>query len=153
METNNPYAPPNATVADVSSGVAPPRPRAVDAAFWLLWASLLIGIPVAILRVFELAGIEYKIAIIVVVTIYLVVGGLFFWIFGGLRRGRNWARITVLVVTILYVAMQPLVFLQTLAEPPLDATVKILQLVLWVVAAILLFLPRSSAWYRAMKEI
>ena len=67
-----------------------------------------------------------------------------------MRRGRNWARIVLLVFAALHVL--GLVGVATGATPVLTALLSVLVTVLSVIAAVLTFLPESSAWFRSMKE-
>jgi hypothetical protein len=75
-----------------------------------------------------------------------------FWLFGSVGKGKNWARITILVITGLYIAMQPLALQITLASALPEAVVRISQLLLWIAASALLLAPASRDWYRALKE-
>jgi hypothetical protein len=151
--SHNPYAPPATTVADAAPLAAPERPRAVTIAVALLWVSIFIGMPVAIWRIATFGGATPAPYFGMFLVVYAFLLSVCFWLFGSLRKGKNWARITILVMTALYIAVQPLTLQVTLAGPSPDAIVKVLQLLLWVAASVLLLGPSSRAWYAAMKEL
>jgi hypothetical protein len=148
---HNPYAPPAAAVTDAPPVAELERPRSVTIAFALLWGSILMGMPVAVWRVMTMGGVSPLTVLGIFLVVYGIVFALCFWLFGSLRKGKNWARITILVITALYVAMQPLALQITLSGPLPEAVVRISQLLLWIAAAVLLLTPASRAWYRALK--
>jgi hypothetical protein len=66
-----------------------------------------------------------------------------------MRKGRNWARIVLLVFAALHVL--GLIGLVAGATPILSAVLSLLVAITAAIAAILSFLPESSAWFRSMK--
>jgi hypothetical protein len=153
MQSNNPYAPPTAVVADVALAAPLPRPRVVTIAVVLLWTSILMGMPVAIWRISTVGAVAPVTFIGMFLVAYGFVCALCFWLFGSVRKGKNWARITILVMTALYIAMQPWGVPITLAAALPEAIVRIAQLLLWISASALLLAPASRAWYLSTKGL
>jgi peptidoglycan/LPS O-acetylase OafA/YrhL len=152
MVSNNPYAPPTTVVADAAPTVALVRPRIVTIAAALLWVSMLIGMPVALWRISTFGGATPATYFGMFLVVYAFLLSLSYWLFGSMRNGKNWARITIFVITALYIVMQPLALQVTLAGPLPEAVVRISQLLFWIAASALLLAPASRDWYRALKE-
>jgi hypothetical protein len=153
MQSNNPYAPPTAAVADVALAAPLPRPVVVTIACALLWASILIGMPVAAWRIMTLGSAPPATFIVMFLLTYSAILALCFWVFGSLRKGKHWARITIFVLTAFYIVTQPLALPVTLAGPLPEAIVKISQVLMWISASALLLAPASRAWYLSTKEL
>jgi len=67
-----------------------------------------------------------------------------------MRKGRNWARIVLLVFAALHVL--GLIGLIAGTTPVLSAVISLLVAITAAIAAILSFLPESSAWFRSVKS-
>ena len=148
--SHNPYAPPATTVADAAPAAAPARPRAVTIAVALLWVSIFIGMPVAVWRIATFGGATPAPYFGMFVVVYAFLLSVCFWLFGSVSKGKNWARITILVITAFYAAMQPFALKITLAGPLPEGIVRISQLLSWIAASSLLLAPASRNWYRAV---
>ena len=165
---DNPYAPPTSEVADVDADVVSmERPRIVSQGIRLLWAYLAIGLsqvilegfvapasvedePDAALRRFQ--SIATVISLVVIAVMVLLTW--FAW------KGRNWARITHLVLLIIgmlsygvaVVAANWLAPEEKLFDEEWYLNVLFaLETVLNMAGVLLLFIPSANAWYRAMR--
>ena len=164
----NPYAPPTSEVADVEADMdSMERPRIVSQGIGLLWAYLAIGISQVILEGFVApASIEddpegalrkfQSIATVVSLAVLAVMALLtwFAW------KGRNWARITHLVLVIIgmltYGAALVAAYWLAPEEKLFDEdwylnVLFALETVLNMAGVLLLFTPSANAWYRAMR--
>ncbi|HET9473061.1 MAG TPA: hypothetical protein VFO82_04160 [Steroidobacteraceae bacterium] len=162
----NPYAPPAATVADVESGVESlERPRIVTRGIGLLWAYLVVSVPSVFLPLsppsveddsdsFMLAMQTGAMVATVLMIAVLALLTWFAW------KGRNWARITHLVLVIIGMLSYGLVLLagfwleagqESFSEEWYLNVLYLLQTVLNVAGVWLLFTRSANAWYRAMK--
>jgi hypothetical protein len=125
------------------------RPRAVVHAVWLLWASLAVGLVELALSMNPLrepAEVlpEAHMTVFGVFTSIALIGTVYLWLVHHVRKGRNWARITVLVLVVLGVlesltshrALQPIPFMLNLLEILLD-----------VAALALLFSGPGAQWF------
>jgi membrane-bound ClpP family serine protease len=131
------------------------RSGAVTVAVTLLYATLGIGI----LRFFldapdlleEASGRmgASGVPALPVVVLTALVGLSVMWLFiYAIGRGRNWARLTFLVLFLLGIPFSVLPLLQSLASNPTSGILGVGQAVLQVIALILLFQPRSSEWFK-----
>lgn len=150
-EPHNPYAPPR---AEVGSGVvaAPiPRPRSVTIALVLLAVYVVLGILrlVALVRPMNEAMISalYFLGQVAVVAIHV-------WVWIAIARGRNWARIVLLVFTLLAIARLAIQLWGWQSLPggvhmvldPYALAVGLIPVLLIIVACILLFVP-GRRWF------
>lgn len=162
------YTPPAATVADVESSVESlERPRIVTQGIWLLWVYLVIGVlqviveglvaftpieddPDGVSRKYQLIGTVVTLVVIVVMVLLTW----FAWM------GRNWARITHLVLMILGMLMYGLSILASYWFVPGQeiftdewylTLLFALETVLSVAGVLMLFAPSANAWYRSMR--
>jgi hypothetical protein len=119
----------------------------------LLWVSIFIGMPVAVWRIATFGGATPAPYFGMFLVVYAFLLSVCFWLFGSVSKGKNWARITILVITAFYIAMQPFSLQVTLAGPLPEAIVRIAQVLLWIAASTLLLVPASRAWYRALKGL
>ena len=90
----NPYSPPATRVIDAAE---PERPHAVKVALWLFWIALAIEISVWIqgwddMNTGMISPLRYFAA--------MIGFGIAVWLYLKIRQGRNWARITVLVIAL-----------------------------------------------------
>jgi uncharacterized protein involved in response to NO len=149
--TDNPYAPPSARVDDVSA--ATPRER-----------------PPQIKRVIQLAVINYVLGLIMMAVTWdfysklqsvpaLIFNQAFtiaimFWLYYKIWVGRNWARIVLLVFTILGCVMSAGVF-ATGFMPAMPAIMKVQMAVGIVVSFVviwMLFTSPGKDWFRPRSE-
>ena len=154
MNASNPYEAPKAVVADVPTMAAaepPGRPRSVGIAFALLWGSFAIGFVFEVWRLMafsdrvNLHNVEF--ATFAIVNVLVI--GLFFWILRAVAQGRNWGRISVLVLAIAGVLATSMAIRSFADMSSIDV---IARFAMWLSATVLLFMPGSSAWYRAMTD-
>jgi tryptophan-rich sensory protein len=124
------------------------RPEKVGVAVKLLYLTLGIGV----LRSFMEAPMHAKMTspAFVVFVASFVLGIMWFFIYM-IGRGRNWARITFLVLFIIGIpfSVQPL--LQSLSANPISGLLGIGQLFIQIVALVFLFQKTSSDWFRETK--
>jgi hypothetical protein len=154
MNANKPYEAPKAIVADVPdvNRTGPPgRPLSVSIAVALLWGSLAVGL---ILRVWRLLAFSQQVTlhdveVASMAVINVLVIALFFWIFRAVAQGRNWGRITVLALAIVG-SLATLMTIRSLAD--MSSIDVVARFAMWLAATVLLFIPGSTAWYRAMTE-
>jgi hypothetical protein len=140
------YAPPVTEVADppVVSAL-PARPRQVLVAVALLWLSLVLGIPEAVLSNQPIDGGGLG---VVLVVITLLLFGLIGFLNIKVYQGRNWARIAMLVLTVLSVVMMLFLPDEVRAEGPLLQGFYLFDTLIEVVAMYLVFSKPGSLWFR-----
>ena len=147
MSSENPYAPPQAVVADEPEQVMP-RPRVVTVAVWMLWIEVALSSLSALLRM------QYSSDTVVVV--YVLIGavllqGLSALLIYKIWKGRNWARITYLVLTLLallsWIQMAAAIPNGVKFVPAVETILPLAGTILDLVALYLLFVP-GRAWFR-----
>ena len=150
--SENPYAPPKSTVADVESDVPIERPRPVKIALVLCWLSLALALPLIAEEIAKgpdpadgevLPG---ELAFVVFFTAALL--AFVVWVIVSIGRARNWARIVNVVLTAVGVISTISSFPEILSRPWYSGPVELLTAAMDVAAAILLYLPASNAWFR-----
>jgi hypothetical protein len=140
------YAPPATEVADPPLVPAlPSRPRQVQIAVALLWLSLALGIPEAILSTRQVEGDGMGAAFAVVM---LLVFGLVGFLTLKVYQGRNWARIAMLVLTVLSVIMMLFPSDESRAEGPMLQGLYLFDVLIEVVAMYLVFSKPGSLWFK-----
>lgn len=109
------------------------RPNSIVGAVFLLWATLAIGLAnvVAGLMAGSIANTVFVWWILTFVALFVV------WIVVKIASGRNWARVTFLVLFVL-----GLPFAQW------QNTVLVIQSGFELAALVLLFVPASNEWFR-----
>jgi hypothetical protein len=124
----------------------------------LLWISFGVGILGFVLEVFEptVGGLPMIIGLVFGVAIAFLIT---WWFTAKLQAGRNWMRILMTVLMVLGIIGPLLVwdFYKTAvfaayASNPLKAVVDLAQYALGIIAVLLLYTPRSRAWFAAMKN-
>jgi hypothetical protein len=121
------------------------RPKEVGAATLLLSASLVIG---GIRAVFDLTQKVSGASFFVAVLLLLVFLGVFFFFVNRSGAGRNWARITLLVLLILQL---PFALMGSIAEVRANfvhGLVSVVIVILQVLGVGLLFTKNSNLWFR-----
>ena len=81
---------------------------------------------------------------------FFVLGIMWFFIFM-IGKGRNWARITFLVLFIIGTPFSVLPLMQSLAANPISGLLGIVQIIIQIVAIVFLFQKPSSDWFRGIK--
>ena len=66
-----------------------------------------------------------------------------------ISKGHNWARWTLMAILAVAIPLGVLPTIDSIEHSPLDALLGFAQMAAFIVAAILLLLPRSSEWLRA----
>jgi hypothetical protein len=142
----NPYAAPAAPVADPSVPEPADRPPEVTRAVLLIWISIGLGILGLFIAPREMPFGWVGIGIVALLTL-----AIWAWIITKIARGRNWARITYLVLIVLgygSMAFTWQVQIATLKASPLSAVLTVVEAVIAVYAIYLLFSGPASAWFR-----
>lgn len=123
-----------------------PRPDKVGLAVILLYVTLGIGL---LRSLIEAPQQEASLGLIIFGTLIgLGIMGFFIFMIG---NGKNWARITMLVLFIVGIPFVVLPLLQSLAVNPVSGLLGIAQTVVQAVALGFLFLKPSSDWFRQIK--
>jgi len=140
---DNRFAPPEAAVADVPAVPAEPPPAKVVLAVRLLWAGWVASV---VLICLHRSGLVAAVAVVAFALelLYMVFAGYLNFCIG---RGRNWARITSLVlagVGLVSVAFVPDPLGKGVAEHVLNGVGWVCE----VVGLALLFAPTASAWFK-----
>jgi uncharacterized membrane protein YuzA (DUF378 family) len=146
------FAPPAAVVADVArERVLAQRPRQVVVALVLLWAGVLLGLPIMVFE-FAKASASAPAAGMVVVVFFaamFVVSAILNILIG---RGRNWARIAYLLITLwsMYIFLTSLS--ELFAKPGYEIAFELLDTALDFVVLPLLFFGPGARWFRSVRE-
>lgn len=113
------------------------RPRAATLGVWLIVASLLLGV---------LKGVVLPVA--GPLWIGFVTGAILAALTAAVARGRNWARVTWLVLFLLGLPVIFFVGDLLLREGAASVAILVVQTIAQLVALVLLFRPSSNAWFR-----
>ena len=124
------------------------RPQKVTIAVTLLYITLGIGVLRGIIEASMLAQIAPPAFVMLVTFFVLGIMWLFIYMIG---EGRNWARITFLVLFIIGIPFSVLPLLRSLAANPISGLLGIVQTALQLIALVFLFQKPSSDWFREMK--
>jgi hypothetical protein len=153
---HNPYTPPTAPVADPAWNAPLERPTVVTRAVQLLWAATLLGFAFGVYGTLvrpseDVTIVGELIGYFVVMSIIL---GISYWIFSAIRKGRNWARILLLLLAILNMVSDlaaPALFERMGWSMPAVTAVElvgyVMQIALTVYAIVLLFSPSARPWF------
>jgi hypothetical protein len=141
---HNPYAPPKAPVAEAPQGAPMDAPPAVKTAMKLFWISFFLTFLEMALDWEKMVGDVSTIAILIVTAIFCSIQ---IWLYLNIARGRNWARITWLVLFALSLLATLPSLPEVAARAPLYATVLVIDLLLVVYAFYLVFFPGRD-WFR-----
>jgi hypothetical protein len=142
--TDNRYAPPVALVSEIADKPLPARPRPVAWAIRLLWASTALSVLPSVAEILQtptaahlLFGLlSQAVAIAFACYLYVCVG-----------RGRNWARIVLLVLVALNTAVVALVPAAR-SGSTFEQVFMLLNTACDIASMALLFTPAASAWFR-----
>ena len=133
------------------------RPGKVGQALILLYGTLGIGLllsfisTVQIEKAYGISGEDKLDAIFLVLlgsSIGLFLGWFFIYMIG---KGRNWARITFLILFSLGVPLTVLPLLKSLQANPVIGLIQVAQTIMQLLALIFLFEKSSSEWFRRMR--
>lgn len=156
MQTQpNPYAPPEAPVADPDDAPTGPCPH-VELACRLIWISFVISLLVDVVHVVRAPSGIARVSAIVGTLMGAAVGlGLLFWVTIKLRAGRNWMRWVYTTFNVLSWLSIPLFwsffgrYFQAL-KGDWFAIVSVLgQSIVGIVSVVLLHTSASRAWFRS----
>jgi len=136
----NPYSPPASAVADAVAA-SRPMPGAVRRALILYTISFVWGVvlmlvarPAADSRYAEISAVAHTVSIVIMVALAA-------WLFWKLSAGRNWARIVLLVLTVISVPSGFFELLQLAPTRPLLAGLKLIEQGMDIGVLYLLFFP------------
>lgn len=124
------------------------RPEKVGTAVKLLYITLGIGVLRSIMEASMQAQMASPAFVMFITFFVLGIMWLFIYLIG---KGRNWARITFLVLFIIGIPFSVLPLLQSLAANPISGLLGIGQTVIQIIALVFLFQKPSSDWFREMK--
>jgi len=129
------------------------RPRQVIYAVRLLWGTLYTGV-LRLIAIYPLLSRTAAVwtTMMVIAFVLLVLAALYWWILGSLSRGRNWARITLLGLFLLWLLVGYGQVKVAFSRSSLEGGILVLQQALYVVALILVFTPTSNAWFRGHRH-
>ena len=124
------------------------RPKEVTRAVQLISASFVIG---GLRAVFDLAqkvsGAWYLLTILLLVAFL----GIFFFFVWKIATGRNWARITFLVLLLIGLPLAVPGYIGELRTRLLYGSLSIVIAILQLIGAYLLFTKQSNLWFRTRK--
>jgi hypothetical protein len=125
------------------------QPLEVSRAVALLWTSLAVGLLRSVWNIsFNSQGSATGLAIFW----FVFFGILHFFLILKVAHGRNWARVTYVVLFALGIPFVAFGLVESFQDSPLLAFIWIALFSMQLVAIFLLFMPKSSAWYRKMKS-
>jgi len=125
------------------------RPANVGTAVKLLYITLgirVVWIIMAASRTAQMASPDY----VMFIPRFFGLGIMWFFIYM-IGKGRNWARITFLMLFIIGILFYILPLLQSLAVNPISGSLGIGQTVIQIIALVFLFQKPSSIWFKVMK--
>jgi hypothetical protein len=141
--SDNPYAPPKAVVVDPTDLVSvAARPQAVTLATHLLWSAFALGALNS-----AIVGSLSTLAVSVLIL------GLLGLLTHKISRGRNWARITLLVLVLLGLPGALADVRSLLEQPLLVAAISVVISGLQIVALYLVFTGDGARWFRRGKDL
>jgi hypothetical protein len=146
----SPPPPPSGAIPESPTELAAPtpKPQKIKTAVLMLWVSLGLGLVRSAWEIPAQAEHSSVGFVVFVLAFTLLFTGFFIWM---IDRGKNWARITFLVLFILGVPLSILPLLQSLAYAPISGLLGIAQVILQTIAVIFLFVKQSSTWFKIKK--
>ncbi len=123
----------------------PERPKKVQNAVTILYVTLGIGIVRAVMEASanaEMAGVGFLMFVTLVVFAVMV------FLIAMIGRGRNWARITLLVFFLLGLPLSILPLIRSFTNSPISGVLGLAQVILQIVAIVFLFQQDASAWFK-----
>jgi hypothetical protein len=139
---DNPYAPPKAEVKDrpVARAIEA-KPKQVRYAVGLLCATFLLAIPPSFYEYQRAPGVASGIVIVLMSMLSLVM--IFF-----IDRGHNWARICLLVLSVISLLSFIALYAEFLKYPALHLGLNIIILLFDGVATYLIFTRPGALWFK-----
>ena len=122
-----------------------PKPVVVTIATRMLYSTLAIGVIRCSLEWSRLTQVTSPVLIFISMTFTL---GIMLWLTYKMDNGRNWARITFLVLCILGVPFAVLPLLRSLSNSPISGALGLAQVALQLAALIFLFRRDARLWFR-----
>ena len=123
----------------------PEMPKKVQNAVTILYVTLGIGIVRAVMEASanaEMAGVGFLMFVTLVVFAVMV------FLIAMIGRGRNWARITLLVFFLLGLPLSILPLIRSFTNSPISGVLGLAQVILQIVAIVFLFQQEASAWFK-----
>jgi hypothetical protein len=138
------------TAKRVAPSQAIEMPKTASSGVKLMWTSICIGVLNATIH---WSQITTQAPVVFAALILLTTFGTTIWLTHKISLGRNWARITFLILTILgstfYVARPSLMF----AGPTLEVVLATATAILQLAALVLFFLHPSNQWFRSIRTL
>jgi hypothetical protein len=150
--TPNPYAPPDAEVADVTS-LRPPTPRAVGNACRLIIASLVLGIVSLLPGIRVPRPDDPQVPLAFTLGSVVVFGGLTLWLALEVWRGKRWARWVMLAYLVLGWWLGAGDMSDDFLRSPLLGTLDAVCILLEAIACALLFFGAGARWFAALAAL
>lgn len=128
------------------------KPDSVSTALTLLWISLAVGVLNSIISFSNSVDLAqgYGSGFVIFVTLFVIAFMAFFIYMIG--EGKNWARITFLVLFIIGIPFSVLPAIILLLTDPISAMFSVGISILQLIALIFLFQKTSSDWFHSMKK-
>jgi hypothetical protein len=128
------------------------RPRPVRAGMMLFYAALGLAGLRSIMEAATNAGLLGAAFLILMLAVILVVFGMMALLIATMGRGRNWARLTLLVLFLLSLIISLGPLLHSFALRPIPGGLGLAQYILQFVALHCLFQKEASLWFRAQAK-
>jgi hypothetical protein len=126
------------------------RPKIVNYAVNMSYAVLVLGFINILLEIPSTDKTSISISILFISAIIIV--GIILFLIISISKGKNWARITFLILFLLGLVPWITTFLQVLQTNLLSGIISFVQCVLEIIALIFLFRTESSVWFRRNKD-
>lgn len=132
------------------------RPAGVRLAIMLILFTLMLGVGRSFMewsqvraQIASTPHVSTQMMETVMLIVLVVVLGLMLWLTYMIARGRNWARITFLVLFLVGLPWSVPALLRSFSAYPFSATLGLAQILLQAVALILLFGADARRWFAA----
>ncbi len=138
----------------MSDNVLMDKPSKVSIAVKLLYSTLAIRVVRITIDGINIdsSGVAKEFSMIYTLSIeFFAFGFLGFFIYM-IGKGKNWARVTLLVIFILGVTFSILPMIQSLTHSPLLGILDLAEAIIEIIALVFLFQRDSSAWFKMMKN-
>lgn len=144
--SGNPYAPPKAEVELATpEAQTVERPREIVWVVWLAVFNYGLGLVSIVIAWDYFARLQSIVPTIISQAFTLVI---LFWLYYKIFQGRNWARITWLVLTLLGLAMMPMTYKFLDAAPAILKLQMLIGLGITLAIVWLLFFSPGKHWFR-----
>ena len=143
---HTPYRPPKSRVSDPPEPQQLlPKPLQVRVAVGLLWLSIALALPSMYLEVVRAESPAVGVVVVVLMSVVLAFAA---FLNVQISRGRNWARITLLVLLVIswVVSFIPD---ETRAVSTVESAMSVISAVVDVAAIYLLFTSPGALWFRS----